>query len=230
MKTSFVALFLGLLSLSCAQASVSIAFESGVIRDSSGTAVPVGTIGIVVVDSLGNGFAGTQSGAMTSSSYAGLVGLQLSAGQSVGDDVILGVFQATDVDVDGTAPLDRVFSGTLLNGYNYSGNIGAGDQLAIYWFPGVTTVGETLTAGQTEAGFYRNSANDLASNSQIGFVLPSDGSSNNLFAYDSNLTGDGGSASPSALTAVAIAAAPEPSRVLLLGLGALGLVTRRRRK
>jgi hypothetical protein len=229
MKTKISSLILLAMSigLGSASATVTIAFESGNINTSTGSKVAVGTVGVVVVDTGGDGFSFNSAG-----TYASIVGSTLAAGNAIGADKILRVFQAADVDVDGSAPLDRVFTGSLLSSATYGSGIlsgvSAGQNLALYWFPGVTSIGATLTALQEEAGFFRQTANSVASNSDMGFVLPNDGFGGNLFAYGSDLTGAGvGSIAPSSLNAFSLV--PEPSRMVLFGFGIIGLIVRRRR-
>ena len=82
----------------------------------------------------------------------------------------------------------------------------AGDKFAIIWFnPGAPTDGSYF-------GIYTNS----------NFVIPSSGTS---VSFASNFVGN----DPIRTASLTFAAAPEPSRALLLGFGALGLMIRRRR-
>jgi len=225
-----LALFIfGLGLASATQASVTLSIDVGGMKQSNGTSIAAGTIGILVVDSSGDGFSGSTAG-----SYSSIVGTQLTANQNLfgsTDDTILKVFSASDLSGSG----DIGFSGSL-SGYTYGGAIGQSDKLAIYWFPGVTTSGATLGAGQSQMGFFRSDTFDSlsapggAGNGYTTFALPADGASLAISYYTTSPNLGGGIA-PSSLQAFSIGAAvPEPSRALLLGLGMVGMLARRRRK
>lgn len=209
--TVFIILFAGV-----AQASTTYNVQIGNILDSSGSNVALGTVGILVVDTQNNGFAGSSP-----STYTDLIGLALSSGQSVGDDIIVGVYQASD--------LGGVIGFNDSTVVNYTGNITDADKLALYWFPGVTTVGATLGAGQSSMGFFRSDTVSIDSGGSFAFILPSDtGALGSLAYFDSTVVPSSGISS-SQLQAQSISAVPEPSRILFLALGGMGLLMRRRR-
>lgn len=191
-------------------ASVTINFTGAEINDAAGSSVGLGTVGILVVDSSGNGFSGS-----TANTFSEIVGLSLTEGVSIGDDTILKVFTASDLG-------GAVGFASSLVGYDYAGAIGGNDKLAIYWFPGITTIGGTVQSTQAEVGFYRSDSVDVGAD--IGFVLPTSDGTYNMGFFSTNF---GGSVTPSSLNA--FNTTPEPSRVLFLALGGMGLLMRRRR-
>ena len=200
-----------LLFSASAFSSTTFQVQVGNILDSSGANVAAGTVGVLMISTTDANFAG-------SSNYADLVGLQLTAGQAVGDDIIAAVFQAGDLGgVIGFGDLVTV---------NYTGNISQNDQLALLWFPGVTSTGAVLGAAQSEYGFFRSDSVSANSGGDTSFVLPADtGAALTLAYFDSGVAAGSGVA-PGDLRAQGV---PEPSRAVLAGLGLLGLFFRRRR-
>lgn len=89
----------------------------------------------------------------------------------------------------------------------------AGKQFAIYWFESLT--GTTASNGD-DYGFFRDAGWIVPSSpGTYGFIASGGDFVQNTTAQTANLT---------------IGTAPEPSRALLLGFGALGFMMRRRRK
>jgi len=114
----------------------------------------------------------------------------------------------------------RGFSNTF--DITYSGNLGAGDQLALYWFPGLT--GSTVGASQSY-GFYRTSVIDTGSGGDMAFVLPTDGFPYTLAAINVD---NAGIATNAEFTAIPVV--PEPSTyAAIMGIAALVVVARRRK-
>lgn len=194
-------------------ATVTLSLQTGVMRQSDSSPVPLDSVGVLVADTLDNGFSNGGS----------LVGSSLSVGQALGqsDNLILDIFHAADIG-SGVIGFHDTFT------YTYSGNFAPGDPLALYWFPSITATGTVIGSGLSY-GFYRNSANDLNSGSDIGFVAPGDGSLSNLFAFD-NITDPGALASPSDFTAsLTTMPVPEPSPLALLMFAGFGVLVMWRR-
>ena len=169
----------------------------------------------IVVDTLGNGFAnsGTSYDAYASGvTTAGFLG----AGGSAGDDYYIpgtltvngltsGLQEGDFTTVPGHGSiLDDLTSIPLTNG------VSAGDKFALVWFSS-----NTSTAG-SKYGFFTDNS----------FLMPSDG---NTTSYGSPFVGNDSTRSATN-TFASLAPVPEPSRVILLGVGAFGLISRRRRK
>lgn len=113
----------------------------------------------------------------------------------------------------------------------YSGNIGAGDQILLRWFPTITgpTPPSLTQAGAPPAGSaYGQFRTDITENfSNATWVLPSDGSTIDL----NFLTVSGGGTEPNSAGAanMVVTAIPEPSTYALLGCGLIGALFLNRR-
>ncbi len=198
---------------SAASAAVTIELGAGIIQSSTNTSVPVGAIGILVAD-INNAVAG-----MPTSSE--LVGLTLTNNTVFGSGgyKIVGVFQAQDLS--GTAGVQGGYGG--LTSFDLTGGVATGNQLGLFWFPTITTVGATVADG-TSYGFYRSST--AADGGTIGYTVPTDGAYS-IYGYTTTL---GGSLAANTYSATMTATAvPEPSRFCLFGLALMGLIMRRRR-
>jgi hypothetical protein len=172
-----------------AAGSITITFDLGAVYTAGGeNNVAAGTIGVLVADAAGlGGFARGDD----------LLGVTLAAGNSFGaGGRIRGLVTATDnlynLGVSGFSENINI-SNDLLAGLTFgAADTTTGTSLAFYWFPGITTAGSTITAGQSY-GFYReDSLAALAgSGSQMSFNLPQDGSALQLaaltIAADGNL-------------------------------------------
>lgn len=226
-----------LLSLSSLHAAVIYQFSvTGVNRatgfaNSSG-AVTDGMRWGLLFDTTGNGFSGfTGSGNATASGSNGVYDAFvttasgfLNANSSATDDyywvptnpaasIVTSTLTAAGSDPGGsggilTAQGSPVGTDTLPSGLN------AGDKFAIIWFESGNAAGGGGAAGNRYGIF-----------TDASFVLPASGAG--PFPFNSPFTGSVADATKAAN--LTIAGAPEPSRALLLGFGAVGLMFRRRR-
>lgn len=196
-----------------ANATVTLDFQMGSVNTSSSLVlVPTGTVGILVADNFSTGLPASSD----------LVGVQLSAGGIIGDSQILSVMQATAASNYFSNITDLELIGGL------TGTSGtAGTDLAFYWFPGITTVGATVTDGQSY-GFFRTDSIDVPSGGNFSFNIPSDGGTASIYAF----TLDQGGGYPQGTTFQATlnaSAVPEPSRMILIVVGLSAFLMRRRR-
>lgn len=217
MKTHFrlLPLLCALLLAANARATVTIDFQLATALDSTSAPVAANTIGILVADNYGTGLP----------TAAELLGAVLSNGSLIGDSTILRVFQAADLGVNQFGFADSL---TLALGSGITGGAGtAGTDLGFYWFPGITTIGATVSGGQSY-GFYRSDTVATGDGSTMSYNVPSDPSSSSLYTLTPDLMGSTPSTSLVANLTVA-SAAPEPSR-LMLGVMGLGAFLMRRRR
>lgn len=226
MKTKTLTLAIAFLMASnAAFASISIQLQVGSLRTQAGSIVAPGTIAVLVSDT--NGFS-SQSTLETE-----LLGKTLSVGTTFSDfGKILGVFNASDLSGNGEIGLGGNIPSLDLAalGLTGSANNTTATDLAVLWFPGLTTVGSTLSQGQS-FGFYRSDTTDPLSGGDMSFNVPTDGFPYTLAAYDNTLGGGGnGSVLPSTFNATGtVGAVPEPSRSMLAVLGLACLIGRRKR-
>jgi len=224
--------------------TATLVFDVGVIRDRTGAPVAVdtslgakdGTLGILVASASGNFASGSA-----------LFGSTLSTGNRLGtgDNVIVATFHAVIIPFGSTpnAQTDTQFSPA--NNITIDSSIAAANtNLALYWFPGITADGTTLSLSTISPlsylnnfyyGSYRNDRIDALSNT--GWVVPAGGSTLNLFVIDKDtmLTvfgfNTGALASQNDLSALNFFAIPEPSSIGLLAAGGslmAGAMLRRR--
>ncbi len=197
------------------KASVTIDFQIGNVLNSSLVSVPVGTVGILLADNNGTGLPTSTE----------LVGAILSGGGSIGDSQILSVMQAVNAGGGLNAFVSGLLSISLTGGLTGGAGI-TGTDLAFYWFPGITTVGSTVTDGQSY-GVFRTDLIDGPSGGSLSFNLPSDGASGSIYAFTLNESGGYPNNTFTAnLTATAV---PEPSRMILTVIGLGAFLMRRRR-
>lgn len=189
--------FLILCSLaSLASASVSINFEGGSLFDSN-TSTPLADGSLVIaVTSVDASFGGPVAGSFVS-----------------GDDTLIGSWQ-----IDSGAGAPGAFSASL-SGIELTSGIQTGQQIAIYWFPSITSIGD-LPQGGTAYGFYADNS----------WLIPADGSLTVSYSLETEFIG-GGVSDSETVANLTVSAIPEPSTFgLLFGLSALGMVACRRGK
>jgi hypothetical protein len=175
------------------------------ISDGS-TNAPVGTRYIVVVDTGNDGFGSALTNTIAS-------GTTLNVGDLFGGDQIIQSSQIpTLVGRAATAVSNQPFDVAPF----------AGKQFALIWFDPNTLPGvDTTVADGDKYGITRDSL----------WVMPSVAGSFNFSTtpVGSDFRQMGGTGFLPGGTTLTIGAAPEPSRFLLLGLGLVGMIFRRRR-
>ena len=189
-----------------AHASVALNLFGGTLSDSFGNAIGDGGLVVLVASTTDSIFSGP---APTSS---------LSSGSFFsGDDMVLATFEISSL-TSGLAG-GYAFSSVL----NYSGNLGSGDLLQLYWFPTLTLSSTTVGEG-TNYGAYRTDS--IVSDSNISWALPSDGQTVALNFLTANV---GGSISDS-LGQATLTTVPEPATTVALLGGAAGVFVMLRRR
>jgi len=224
MKAKLVALLLLALGGS-AMATVTLNTQFGTAYSSTGTAVPDGTLWILVVDTNDNNLFGGGNMGLNSSLTAQQanatfsIGQALSVGSTLGSDTI---FAMGGFNGAGTG-LGLGATGNGLSGLSLGTNgLAAGLDFTFYYFPGVTyNSGGPNLVGTQVGGINRSGAD--AGALLDGMVIPSDGAQTSPGAANSDF---GGSVTNAQFTAVNLI--PEPSTALLGAIGALGLLRRRR--
>lgn len=158
------------LGSTAAQAGVSYELALGAMRDSSGTALPDGTVVVLIADSDGGaGLPGgldgsdlSQSGLDPATAFAHFAGKTLSVGNTINGDSIFYVGQVNS-DVY-TFPAGMLYE-PALNYTDYPSGLADGQAFGVYWFPGVTAAGTTLPTDSFQVGGFHNPApNTGASN------------------------------------------------------------------
>lgn len=197
-------------------ADVTIGVDMGDFFNALELPAPITSYAVLVADTGSNGFLGSYTSA-ADADFSIFSGTSLTIGSSIsgaGDDQIIGVFRMQDFG--GASGIQGSLSGINV----VSGSLAANQQLAVYWFPTVTTT--SIAGTLSEYGFYRSDTVDASSD--IAFVMPGDGANVNLYAFNF----DGGSVPVGGFVAVAV---PEPSTyAAIFGALALGFVAHRRRK
>jgi hypothetical protein len=190
---------------------VTLSLQTGIVNSSVGNPVAAGTVGILVADNFGTGLP----------TSAELLGAILTAGGTIGDSKILSVFQAGDIDlVTSGNQMGFDVGGIVVD--MQSGGLAQNTQLMLLWFPGITTVGATVTAGQ-QYGQYRSST---VGDGDAAFLLPADGELRNI-AY---LTQGLGGSVPDNTFVASFNVVPEPSVSILAMAGAMFAAFGRRRR
>lgn len=215
------ALFLA--AASFGHASITINFGLGGVYTAGGSSqIAAGTIGVLVADTTGGGFA----------QGSDLIGSTLSVGSTFGTNGrVLGVLSATsDLFGSGIAGFEAAIniSDPLLAGLTFgSATTNTGSDLMFYWFPGITSAGSTITEGQSYGFFREDSKAALdGSFSDMSFNLPANSDILGLYA---NTIDTFGHLPNDTFQANSVAGVPEPSRMILAMLGFVGLMFRRRR-
>jgi PEP-CTERM motif len=209
---------------SFANATITLNTAFGVALDSSGIAVPDGTLWALVVDGGDSSFPGGfgLNDSLTAAGAAGSFapGQQFALGRSFGSDKVFAIggfngliSQSIAGSTFDALSVDPVVDTALVAGRN----------AAFYFFPGVnfTTSGATYTIGSQVGGL--NGAGDAGSGTEAGLVIPSDSAT---AGYGVGTAAIGGVIPSARFTAVNLV--PEPSSALLSALGVLGLLRRRR--
>lgn len=220
MKKYITALAVTAALAASSQASVTINFGMGEMYSSTGTTTAFpsgGLINLLALDS------GTWSSAFPD--------LALSLSSNTSSWTLPGttlVGQIANDDSGGAGVTGGAFN------YSYSGSFGAGDQLLIVAYPGLTLASSSPGLGR--AGFFFRT-DSILDGSDIAYAAPADGGTYSLATYTVGL---GGSVANNQFTSGAGAAGgqgfttvPEPSTYALLSLAGLalgGYAVRRRRR
>ena len=216
------------LGTSAALASNTLSLTAGVCATKTGSAVPDGTLWVLMVDSGGTANALPQLNLDSSITSSGAAFNQspfwyasLSVGSVIQGDTVFAMGK-----VDSTASgISGVLLASVVAQYGLNG-ISSGKNYGLYWFPGVTyTAPGTYQVGwgSGEVGGIQTTTGDTG----VGFtgmVFPADTGAD--LSPGALTTDQGGSFAPSSFQAVNLI--PEPSSMLLGALGALGLLRRRR--
>ncbi len=175
---------------------------------------------ILVVDTANDGFTGI------SSATSGIAGFSLTRGSQVGNDMVLAVFTAVDVSGGSnklgfqTAGGNPVSIDTADTAWNPLG-LTAGAKLGLYYFP---TGSNALT---NAFGFYRSDVS--GPDGTLGYFVPAIGTTQSIISATTSAGGSGNPFTGTPSVSGTIGAAPEPSRMILMGLGLGAFFLRRRR-
>ncbi len=171
------------------------------LDDASAVAIPQLSLAVLVIDSTGDGFAPLNGGE------------SLTIGASWGNDTVL---QIEDLTAGGT---DGLYLGAVT--VTYGGTITSGDKMILYWFPTLTLSSTVLSNGDP-FGSYRD---DVGLDGGAPWSLPADTGAS--LALNALTVSYGGSLADGSLLANQVV--PEPSTLVLVGLGLLGMAALRRR-
>lgn len=178
------------------------------------TSIPSTSVGVLVVDKTGDGFA----------SSLDILDSILDVGNNLGivSNEILRVVAAEDLGFGGLG-----FNLAPTN-FDLVGGISQGDSLGFYWFTNLSP-GDTVTAG-TSYGFFRSDSVLSGSGADFAWSVPADGSIIELSAYLDSITGSSDGISNSTFSA-SLTVVPEPATyAAIFGVLALALVAYRRRR
>lgn len=204
MKKILLVLSIG---VSCSHASVSVTANVRGFQDENGVALTDGTVGLLVIDTGNDGFGAVKEGFFQ-------IGSTLGNDDFIDDDndLIYNIVASTTSGPGGS----RLFAGDganiALTDSIPAGVASTGDRFAVYWF-NITAGSVSVIAGDR----YGIATDDTWILPEDGEPLPGDTVSTIVLS---------GAAAVASLTVQAI---PEPSSIALLGLGAFGLIARRRR-
>jgi len=192
------------------QASIFFDIQGELLKNSSGTAIPVNALILLVADTTNNGFANITDGSS----------LALNAFLNSGDDRVLARF---DLSSSGTAGLFA--EGPSLS---FGGGWNETDPLALLWFPTLNLASSTVSNG-TSYGLFSGPALDGSD----AWITPTDGATGHklyFFNADATILPDSPPGSHAAgLGNASLTVVPEPSRSLLALIGIAGVAFRRRR-
>ena len=194
------------------QASILFDLQGEVLKNDSGSPIPVNSLVLLVADTTNNGFATIADGSS----------LALNDFLNSGDDRILARYDLTN---SGT-------SGVFAEGpsLTFGGGWDQGDPLALLWFPTLTLGSSTATLGNSY-GFFSGPA----LNGSDAWITPADATNGHklwFFTSDATvLTGSGSNVASlgNASLTVTAGAVPEPGRFMLSLAGVCALAFRRRR-
>jgi hypothetical protein len=202
-----------------AHATITLSFQAQeLLQGGVGTnPAPGGSLVLLVADTTGGGFGNLSQGAIT-------VGSIIS---HTSNDLIVGQFSLTPA-----SPFTQ--NEPVLNAsgpFTLSGGWAAGDPLAIYWIPSLTSANTTVGGGVA----YGEYTDPTGLHGSAAWITPSNGSTANTMLFStSGVFGTGNVAASTGYASklTTSAAVPEPSTFALLG-GAMGLTAaalRRRKK
>ena len=193
-----IAVLLGCVLLQAnVRAFVSINLGAESLKTADGTAMPATGLVILVASTTDSTFTPPTADAFVS-----------------GDDIVVARFDLSSGDYDGQINATAV-------GLSLSGNWNAGDPLAVYWFPTLTTNSAAPGPG-TSYGFYRDPAADGARftgrDGSDPWFTPSDGDDRTLLFFTADAggsnpasAGNASSISPRASTTLAVTSSVNPS-------------------
>lgn len=207
-----IALFTVMVASSAVQAAVTFNVLAETLRDVGGTAMAQSGLVLLVSSTTDSSFGALSEGGS----------LDVNSLIGDGNDQILAKWNLITNGTDGLL-LDTV------SNLNFSGNWGANDAVALYWFPTLTLSSSSLIAGAAY-GVWSGPPN--AEDGGNAWITPGDGGTVSLnFLTDSASIGGTGT-HPSSLgnASLTVAGVPEPSRMLLLLGGVLGVFMRRHRR
>ena len=198
-------------------------------------AIPAGSLGLLIVDTAGNGFFNlgnvASNTALLPTNDPGLLptSANLTIGSTFGGETILNILSSP-----GGGSFSGFLSATSIAGFE-------GKNFAVVWFPTILASGAPATApGNTawglvrgldwtlpvaDAGTFTSSATDASSGGSYFAPNATTGLSGAVVQTQFRTTLANGTAGAASFTIVGV---PEPSAALLGALGVLGLLRRRR--
>jgi hypothetical protein len=211
---------------SFANATITLNTAFGIALNSSGTAVPDGTLWALVVDdgdsSFPGGFGlnGTLTAAGAATSFA--PGQEFALGKSLGLDKVFAIGGFNGAASQGADYLGATFDALSIDPIADAALV-AGRNAAFYFFPGVTfTTKDAVYKIGSQVGGLHGAANE-GSGTAAGLTIPADSST---VGFGLGTSAIGGITPNERFTAVNLV--PEPSSAFLGALGVLTFLRRRR--
>jgi hypothetical protein len=205
-KLIVIAVALVSLTAMRANAAITINMDAIDVLDDLSVLAPQGTVGLMIVDKLGDGIGNGPE----------LAGGSIAVGAffAGADNEIVG-----NITIAGSSAQDGYLA--FASSFTIPGGVSGASRFAVVWLPYQALDQTTLQAGWY--GWY----SDAAGTHDAAWVVPSDGSTIN---YNMTTVSQGGTV-PNASGVASHEIIPEPSTVTLVGLGLLGMVglIRRRR-